>query len=185
MGYMLKRKYKLPKKDEIRLIGICDDIFCIIQYIKHSGTHEIQHLFRNINTKKEKIILEEEVFSHYDMLDSPHRDTFFQLLFNIELLYIKLYILDEAIKQNKKIPLLQIKMLKEFRLAFSHHSTGIIFNKTLPSIHHTKWFRKDFSEICFTFLGSNRGSKDLVMEILNDINKFEKWEEEVLKWSNY
>ena len=83
--------------------------------------------------------------------------------------------LDEIVKKQKKLPTLIIKNINTFRQAFVHESTPIIFSKPTPSIQYIKWFKKDFSEICFNFVDWDKGSKDIVMEVSNDIRKFGEW----------
>ena len=95
-------------------------------------------------------------------------------MFDIELLYIKLYMIYEVIEDNN-LPLLDIKNLKLFRLAFAHDRTQIIFQKVIPSVQYVKWFKKDMSEICFNFIEWDKGSKDIIMEISKDINTFQNW----------
>lgn len=176
----LKSEYKIPQEDEIRLDAVSDDISAILKCIKYHGFEDFKKTIKIIPTQQEDIIFQLEILDYYENNSLP-KEPYMQIFFNIELLYIKFYMLDEMIKKHKKIPFLKINNLKLFRQAFAHSQTGIIFHKPLPSIQYIKWFKKDMSKICYTFLDWDNKSTDIIMDVSNDIKVFGTWWKEIFE----
>jgi len=99
-----------------------------------------------------------------------------QIILDIELFYIRLYMIDEIIKKSKKLPELGIENLKIFRLAFTHESSDAIFRKRNPFVYFINWFKPDLSEISYRFFDfDGKNARDEIMYQAQNVQLFQDW----------
>lgn len=120
-------------------------------------------------------VFEIELLNFYEE-HSIRPEPYSQILYDLELLYIRFYMIREIISTHKKLPALDIKETTLFRLAFTHESNPYVLSQKKPFVYFINWLKPDLSEICYRFFyfdGSKE--KDFVMHQSKNLQVFRDW----------
>lgn len=167
----------LPTEIEARLSEFCTDAAALVKCMNNAGLQELKRQLQEINqsSQNRNFVFLIELLEFFEQRGiSP--DSYTQIMFNIELLYIRFYMIDEIINKYRKIPSLKINNLRLFRLVFTHLSTDTIFSKRAPYVYFINWLKTDLSEISYRFFDFNgQNTRDEVMTQGANIQTFQDW----------
>jgi len=167
----------LPRETKARLGEFCTNASEIITCMNFVGLGELRNQLTDLkkNSQHPEVLYIQEVFDYFEQ-NNIRIEPYTQIMLNLELLYIRFYMINEIILKHKKFPKLNIKDLKTFRLVFTHASTPSVFYGPEIFVYYVNWIKPDLSEISYRFFkfdGSNE--RDIVMFQKENVQAFQDW----------